>query len=344
MKGFNKNDLNEINIFFNDFLQRNSDYQFFFDHLPEIGYTCESLRKVARPYYPVLNKVREDTSYKQFPVYSINLRLHYAQKFYQQHQIDFDVNEIVNRGFITPNINTYVEETEKERIYYPYLGGFCKNDKTKIEVPNTGYISDTAILIHELSHYRNALINISTPAREVFTETIAYTEEFIFWNDNEKVFSEAPFFKRSSLKTLLNTVINIESVVAMLIVYIKCGDISKSSYELYFGESDDYDYELDVLVDYLNHKKYSIFQSLEYVIALLLFPYMYYRYLEDKTYMTKIQELHELIKTESILTCLNHIGIKEVSFEQIKTLSEFYGLLLSENFSLEKEDTKKLEL
>ena len=69
-------------------------------------------------------------------------------------------------------------------------GGACltqehdhaKGNAPYIKVPNTGYIFDSLVMAHELSHLRNTGKK-ETYVRYYLTETIAYTEELLLLND-----------------------------------------------------------------------------------------------------------------------------------------------------------------
>mgnify|MGYP006999395259 FL=1 len=347
MKQYTKEDLKEIKMLLNDYVVQN-DFDFIYNNLHLIGYTCEAIRKISKPFAKSMNN--SDIEYKNFPVYTGKFRLDIVRKYLKEHQIDLDVDDLFNRGIICCNCNTYPDEIAKERIYKPYTGGRCQSylDEHRVEllVPNTGYISDSAVLVHELSHYREEEYkNYTTASREIFTEALAYTEEFIFWKDNEKEFTEIECFIRNFLCGLTNLAIKMESIIAIIIVFVNTGDIDQEAYKLYFGTDENYEEDLQELLDVINSSSFKLLENIRYVIALILFPYLYYSCLQDPNFMNKIQELHKLILNENVLTCLDYIGINTISFEEIDKISEFLKLLYSEHFTatITKEQTKTLD-
>lgn len=347
MKKYTRKDLKEIKFLINDFIVKN-DYGFIYDHLLEFGYICELIYRSSVPYLDNMDEISSQKDYLNFPVYSGKERIDIVNKFYQEHKIDFNTDDVINRGILTSEHNTYFEEIEKQRIYRPYLGGLCTfyNEKghVTVKVPNSGYISDCSVIIHELSHYRDQRPGDSIPiSREFFTEALAYTEEYIFWKENEDKFPESKYFMQRSLSALIQDAIMMESIISIVLVFLELGDIDKESYEMYFGNSEDYEDELDVLIDTINEQNFDLIQIIDYIIALILFPYMYYSYQKDNTFMEKITNLHELVQENSFEDCLKYIGINDISFESIKKVSEFFNLLLSELYTIQKEDIKSLE-
>ena len=155
MKQYTKEDLKEIKMLLNDYVVQN-DFDFIYNNLHLIGYTCEAIRKTSKPFAKSMNN--SDIEYKNIPVYTGKFRLDIVRKYLKDHQIDLDVDDLFNRGIICCNCNTYPDEIAKKRIYKPFTGGRCQSylDEHRVEllVPNTGYISDSVVLVHELSHYR----------------------------------------------------------------------------------------------------------------------------------------------------------------------------------------------
>lgn len=347
MKTYTKENLNEVKMLLNDYVI-NHDIGFVYDNLPLFGYTCELIRKTAMPFIKSMNDDKEE--YKKYPLYTGKFRLDIVRKFLKDHKIDLDVDDLVNRGIICSDCNTYFDEIEKERISEPYTGGTCmtnlRDNRIEITVPNTGYISDSAVLVHELAHYRDEDYESNILfTREFFTEALAYTEEFIFWKDNEEKFKETEYFRKACLFCLTRDAVMLESIIAIGVVFINTGDIDKEAYELYFGTDEGYEEDLQFTLDVINSGEFRLLQKIDNVIALLLLPYLYYSYLKDPTFMDKIQALHELILTDSISDCLEYIGINTISFEEIDKISEFLKLLYSEHFTvtITKEQNKTLD-
>ena len=136
-----------------------------------------------------------------------------------------------------------------------------------------------------------------------------------------------------------------ESIIAIIIVFVNTGDIDQEAYKLYFGTDENYEEDLQELLDVINSGSFKLLENIRYVIALILFPYLYYSYLQNPNFMNKLQKLHKLILNEGVLTCLDYIGINTISFEEIDKISEFLKLLYSEHFTatITKEPTKTLD-
>ena len=97
MKQYTKEDLKEIKMLLNDYVVQN-DFDFIYNNLHLIGYTCEAIRKTSKPFAKSMNN--SDIEYKNIPVYTGKFRLDIVRKYLKDHQIDLDVDDLFNRVIV----------------------------------------------------------------------------------------------------------------------------------------------------------------------------------------------------------------------------------------------------
>ena len=249
-------------------------------------------------------------------IYNTEERMNFVKQFYTRHNIKFNVDEIINDGtlgFIYPESGSiysetqYENETGKFSKYSPDLGGYqgFVNDKNLINIHNTGYIYDSVILAHEISHYRDQFKN-SNQISDLFTETLAFVESIIMAKETLKNEEYDYYIKKSFFAFYHLSAIN-RIIYDFIILYKKLGYISYDNYCLLYGKIEYNDY-LDK-IERLFNQQFDIPNSARYTIAGLLVPFMLNKYEEDNKYFDTIQELHDIINNSDINTILGKIGL-----------------------------------
>ena len=97
------------------------------------------------------------------------------KEFYRENNIDFDIDKVLNDGTIDykfyEEINMH--NLEDGECYY-------RNGHKGVSVCNNGFITDAAILVHELSHLRNQPDDYRDQLNNFFTEALATLDELLF--------------------------------------------------------------------------------------------------------------------------------------------------------------------
>lgn len=243
-------------------------------------------------------------------------------KFYKELNINFDVSKLYNDGTIGYKFFEYDDEDNYERFriganYYNVL-----DNKKSIIVCNNGIITDADILVHELSHFRNDMTGGRSLVTMLFTETLALTDELIFYDflikKNYKIDHN---FIKSSFNFFYENSLNLIPIMELLLLYREVGSISKKSFEDYYETSEDYEEDLEILNDMPNDA--SLINAVSYTLSSLIAPYLFYKYKNEKSYIF-LNELNSMIMNESSDSdkCFRKIGLNGLDENDVKILSK----------------------
>ncbi len=270
--------------------------------------------------------------------FNFNDKVTLINDFYQKLGINFDINKIINNGIFDPYIiGSNSEETPNLSTATYGWYGFI-NNKPSIEINDNNLITDAAIWVHEISHYRDLpQPKEYTHVRDLLTESLAFTEEFIFLDyiDNIGYSYEAAITKLNEFKMFYQILKNTYLTIKPYIIFDKLGEISRENYLLYFGYDDDYDKVLDYFTsEILDTKKYNIIYTyLQYSLAAALSIYMYIEYEKNSNFLNNILTLKEKLKNNNFKECLNTINLSTFN-------EDFYHKIKNsiEDFSYEIEN------
>ncbi len=259
-------------------------------------------------------------------IYSIEERFNFVKEFYKKHNINFDIDKLINDGIIEfyneDGMNQYQDEIEKHSIYSPNMGGEQKfiNDINLLFVPNTGYLFDSVVLCHEISHYRNQFKPINEIS-DLFTEVLAFVEcdimaKEILTNDEYEFYIKRQFYGFKSLSC------NNHIFFEFATLFDKLGKINYENYCILYGEIDEELYKSKIN-SIFEINEFDIPTSSRYTIAGLLVPYMLNKYYEDNNYFETIEQLHDIINSSDVNTILTKIGfsIKNNNFFTRKNIN-----------------------
>jgi hypothetical protein len=290
--------------------------------------------KVIKTFSRYINNY-EIRDYQQFNIYSIEERFKFVKNFFSINNIQFDLDKIINDGTIGFNTETYEKEIDNNRLYGPFFGGSSyhgNNQKKLIDVPNTGYFFDSAVLVHEISHYRNQPDEKESIARNIFTETLAYTEEVIFYLQNMAKHNEECEYGIKGLIYSFHYCINkLYPVIRLFNVYYNFSDISSEYYRLLYKNSNNYESIIATQIKAIKNNEYfNVLASVRMLIASLLVPYLTIKYQTNPLFIEKIEKLHEKMDTCSINEILKFIGLEGNIYEIIDELTIYLDTFTSD--------------
>ena len=251
-------------------------------------------------------------------IYSIEERINFVKEFYKNHNINFDIDELINDGTIGFSYDAYESEYPETQYeyeigklsrYIPDFGGHqgFENGKNLITIHNTGYAFDSIILIHEISHYRDQF-DYSNEISDLFTETLAFVES----NIAAKEILSLEEYKFYIIRQFLNLkyLISINhSLIDFMLIYKELGSISYDNYYMLFGsiDPDDYTKLLDTI--FKTKEEFDVLTCARYVVSYLLVPFLLNKYEKDNNFFNIIQELHNDINNYTIDQILSKMGL-----------------------------------
>ena len=266
------------------------------------------------------NKIEKSTFFK-------NIEL--IDNFFKKNNVDFDIDTIIKDGTLE------VIPTNYDRVMYGlnnYLG-----DHKSITIYNNGYVTDTIVWIHEISHYRNQTDEGRSQVNDLLTETLAHTMSLIFTDylEEEGFSYEANIGRHDMLITFKAVSSNAYVLTKMYLLYETLGDTSRESYKYYYGSDDDYDEVKNKFKKIVQNNNDAIFNILFYTLSGVLSVYMYEEYRKDNSFINNIEKLNTcLLNGDDLQKCLSTIGLtgyNKESLDKIEKAYADYRQLLSES-------------
>lgn len=287
---------------------------------------------LLKSFEEYINNYDKNMDINKISKFNFNEKISLINDFYQKLGINFNINEIINNGIFNPYIigSDHEETPTTSTASYGWCG-FIDN-KPSIEINDNNIITDAAIWIHEISHYRDLQKQkIFNPVRDILTESLAFTEEFIFLDyiDNLGYSYESAITKLNEFKMFYQILKNSYLTIKPYLIFDKLGEISRENYLLYFGYDDDYDIVLDNFTsNILDAQKYNIIYTyLQYCLAAALSIYMYIEYEKKPDFIHNILDLKEKLNSYSFKECLTAINLSifdENFYSKIKnSIKEF---------------------
>lgn len=304
--------------------------------------------------FHILSELLEDTLYDiEDSVYEIDYtrlsrktpfeNIELIKRFYKDNNIVFDIDKYINDGTIDLRYFDKFNDKdidEDDKVYNLVYGNQkLKNNFKTIEAPNNGFVTDSAIMVHELSHLHNNLYDDEAWTRCLLTEPLAFAEEFIYLDYLEDLgyVYESRKIKGIDYASAFYLSGKTSKLFKILIVYNEMGSLSKDSYQMLYND-DEYDVCLNILYKFLYENNMGLVHFCNYILGYTLGVYMYNYYRKDKKIMDNIQSLHEMINEKDFIPCLNEIGLNSLDDDDINLIRES---LLDINKQLSNNKTRK---
>ena len=310
-----KNEELNINDFLNSFLNKHYDRgNLLFEN---IGVFYEMSQFVGRQTSIEIPKETGDWSKMSKSTFLQNIEL--INDFFQKLGIEFAMNKILSDG--TVDIITTEDDIVK-RGRNNYLG-----EHKSIKIYNNGYVADTIIWIHEISHYRNQPDDRRGQVNDLLTEALAHTTSLIYADYLEaKGFVRETNFARYNHIHIFNCVSYDCYIVSKVFkLYEALGDTSKDSYRYLYKTDEDYEEVIKEFKRIITAGSIKVHDILWYTVSGFLSIYMYEEYHKDNSFISKIEELNaSLLNGDSLKKCLNIIGITGYNEESLRKIEESY--------------------
>lgn len=234
--------------------------------------------------------------------------------FFRSINVEFNIEDIIKDGTI--NIQTYdLDETLENKRYRLNEGNnhYLGNHKS-ININNNGLISDSAVWVHEISHYRNQPDEGRGQANDLLTEALASITELIYIDYLEELgYNYEAYYARIFLLNFFHSISYQASILTkMFLLYEELGDISKESYKYFYKTDNDYDEVKDKFLKMMKSDPMIIFKSIDYTVSAAYAIYMYDCYHKNKDFINNIERLNtELLNNKDLVTCLKTIKLNE---------------------------------
>lgn len=263
-------------------------------------------------------EIKPRTFAKKTPLENIEI----IKDFYKECGIDIDVDKLIEDGTIDFLFSDF-DYISKGRNYYG------SNGEKLINSCNNGIITDAVVLVHELSHYRNQTSGGRFIASEMLTETLAYFDElqFLDYLKRNGYEYEAESFRKYLYHICYKLARDMCSVLRIGLLYSDLSSLSKDSYELYFGSTENYQSDLEQADACLKQGLYPQ-NGVLYVLGYALSTYLYYENINNPEMFSEIQKMHTLLETHSLPFCFQMMGLHnfdEKDYENITRSLKLVG-------------------
>jgi len=312
----------EIESAMNDFIVKISGRNnIVYGQLPIFHNLSDKLIVIISKFY---ENCSPNIDYEKITKMSLYEKLDIIKGFYQQLGVEIDLEQIIADGTLDFKYNDIFYDNENFPPLYIYGLNYYNNGHKSIDAANNGLVTDICLIIHEISHFRNQPEFKRNQVNDLLTETIAYTEEFIFADYLSKLGYKSDIYLllRRSFILFYNYAKNMKSVYKMFILYEELGSISKEDYKYYFEDDKDYEDDLKQIQDASKNNFCGFFEQSWYILAVFLAAYLYQKYKNDNSFIDNINKLHSQISTNNILECFSLMGLNSLNEKDINTISD----------------------
>lgn len=307
----------DINELLNDFLNRNNERDDLL--LDNVNVFYEMSKFINKQMDFEIPKSAVDFSKLSKSTFFYNIEL--IDDFFKTMKIQFKTDEIVRDGtleIITTDYEIVMNGINK------YIG-----DHKAITVYNNGYITDSIVWVHEISHYRNQPEGKREQVNCLLTEVVAHAMELIYTDylENKGYIYEANFGRYDILHSFHAASYKAYILLKIIILYQILGDTSEESYSYLYGKNKHYDELKNEFINIINKGPATMYNAFLYTLSGALSVYMYNQYRKDNNFINNIEELNtSLLNGDDINKCLRIIGITGYNEESLDKIKEAYDI------------------
>ena len=290
--------------------------------LDYIEYLWSLVNYIEKKYKNLYEELHFSMNYSKL---SKNGVIKLVDEFYKSHNIDLNVYDLINQDILC--IKT--EEKEKDAFFETKHDGesfYDENNNKRIIIKLEGTIFDAAVIIHELSHYRNQPDGKRNFISDLFTEALAYANALIFFEDlkDTKFLKDRNLHFTGIMFLMYSYVYNIHYIYKTIMLYKKENNITKLLHKKLF-KTDDYDAMLNDFEKYVSQNRLVV-RDTWFVIGLPLAIYMLEEYMKDKNFFDRLEKFNIDINEKSLWECLKAINVNGMDdlINKIKSSTNSY--------------------
>lgn len=248
----------------------------------------------------------------QYTSMTKEMTLTLVQQFLDRHNIALNLEQLVkdktlileNDVFKDNDFNNFFE-CQKDG-----LSSYDKNNKKIMLINIKNTILDSAVIVHELMHYRNQPDDKRNFVSDLLTEALSYGTELIFFED----LKDTIYCKDRSLhfklleKLMYNYMSQIYYIYKIILIYKRKKDISENLYNEIFKDSY-YEKTLEYFEQYVQQQG-CVLKDTWTVIGLPLAIYILEEYKKNKNFFNCLEFFNSALNIKSLEGCLETLNIK----------------------------------
>lgn len=212
-----------------------------------------------------------------------------------------------------------------------------KDDFRFISIPNSGYITDAVIFVHELAHYTVGIPENTTD--HMVSESLAIFTEFLMEDELSSMGynEEMKYVRKLRFKNTLNKSYLIR-IMAFINVYFTFGDFEYDSYKKLYGKmtEESYNRELSKIKDYFASEIEDLHpqRSLYYIFGCVYAYYMYDKLKSDKSYINNIYQAFSIPYRTNLQSFSIALGIYKIESDLKEAITSYKTELNNETKTL----------
>ena len=327
-------------------------YKIWFDNMSFFGhnsFVLDTIEDLWNLTDYIINK------YQDFNNYCMSKNINYKEtsnketiclvnQFLTNHDINLNLEQLIEDQILL--LKKDVFKTENSNDFFGCqkngLSHYDKDNKKVIIIDTENTILDSAVIVHELMHYRNQPDNKRNFTSDLLTEALSYGIELIFFEDlKDTIYHEDRLLHFRLLEKLMNNYMHqMYYIYKVILLYKTKKEINEHLYNELFNDGG-YEIMMKYFDKYVQHKG-CIIQNTWLVIGLPLAIYILEEYRKDKNFFNSVELFNSSLNDKSLNDCLSILNID--SNDDLKTKikssnNSFINLLCD---SLEKEENKKV--
>lgn len=270
----------------------------------------------------------------EYPRINLNETITLTQEFFDNHNFDINIKELIKDKVLTLNKNIDKETNDYYNTKSDGISTYDENQNRFVTVNLEETLYDSAVLIHELLHYLNQPISGRNETSDLLTEAISYAGELIFFEDlnNKELTKKHNICLEKTMYTYAN---NIYYIYKLINLYKTKQSLSEEKYnELY--KDNNYEFTINRFEEYISNKG-SIYRDTWFMLGLPLSIYLLEEYKKDNDNFNYIHLLNNNINKKDINECLNLINFNK---ESLKESFNTFRQDLNNNYSSTKQYKK----
>lgn len=283
-----------------------------------------------------------DIDYSKITKVSIFDKLKLLDNFYKSHSIEFDLDKHTNDGTIGfkyyDHLNDNNDSKDLKNYHFNVGTNYYDNSKKLVDSCNNGFITDTLVLCHELSHYRNQPDKRRNQVNDLLTEALAYAEELICGDYLKELGyqDDIELFRKRLYYNFYKVARESQAKYKMFFLYKNLGSVSENSYELLYGNKEGYESHIKYMNQFTQKNNFDLYFYSWYVMGSILGTHLYYEYKNNPLFLKNIKSLHDRINDSGMLECFELMGLTDLGLEDIEKLENSLNSVVSEVISKER--------
>lgn len=296
--------------------------------------------EVLAPFFQTRSNVDVDKLTKM----TLEEKLEIVNQYFKEKEIEFDIEKYIKDGTIDfIDYNQLAFDFDFQECLHGRMYKEKGINKKLIDVSENGFVIDMPLFVHEISHFRDEPLESRNKISALFSETLAYAEQFIFMDYLSELgfFNDMQILFKLCIGTLYNISRSLKKIAKIILTFKKIGSLEEKNYQYFWNiqssnnkekEKDDYEKNLTFFKENLDYKfGYQVLHLLGYYLA----TYLLNEYKKNPAFIENIKLLHEEINKGDFYDCLKLMNLQDLGESDREKILEAL-MQIQENYFQER--------